>query len=304
MGAPECEGALPPAVDAELRSLEGRAGRVGLYVAGEGPPLLLVHSINAAGSAYEVRPIFEHFRASRRVFAPDLPGFGCSDRSDRHYDVWTYVDAIHDCLDAIESECGPEPVDALALSLGAEFLARACVKRPERFRSLALVTPTGFDRRSDGLRGAPGSNREIPGLHAVLTRGPWRRALFGLLTRPGTIRYFLKRTFGSEHYDEALAAYDVLLARQPGAEHAPYAFISGRLFSRDIRDVYESLDLPVWLPHGTRGDFKDFRGADWARADPRWTVEAFETGALPHFEQPERFHAHYARFLAAARGGE
>ena len=34
------------------------------FIAGQGPPLLLVHSINAAGSAAEVRPLVEHFSAS------------------------------------------------------------------------------------------------------------------------------------------------------------------------------------------------------------------------------------------------
>ena len=40
------------------RSTAGRAG-LSYYVAGAGAPMLLVHSINAAGSAYEVKPIFE-----------------------------------------------------------------------------------------------------------------------------------------------------------------------------------------------------------------------------------------------------
>ena len=34
------------------------------FIAGQGPPLRLVHSINAAGSAAEVRPLVEHFHAS------------------------------------------------------------------------------------------------------------------------------------------------------------------------------------------------------------------------------------------------
>ena len=46
----------------------------------EGRPLLFVHSVNAAPSAIELKPLFQHFRASRPVFAPDLPGFGRSTR--------------------------------------------------------------------------------------------------------------------------------------------------------------------------------------------------------------------------------
>lgn len=258
-----------------------------------------MHSINAAGSAYEVRPVFERFRATHRVYAPDLPGFGSSDRSDRAYTLRLYTDAVHDVVDRIGEEHGPVPVDALALSLSAEFLARAATERPERFRSLALVTPTGFQRGADRMRGPAGADRELPGLHAVLTAGPWRKPLYRLLTHPRTIRYFLRRTFGSDAIDEGLAAYDDLVTDQPGAEHAPFAFLSGRLFSRDIRAVYEALRGPVWLAHGTRGNFQDFREAEWARRDPRWTVEAFATGALIFFEEPEAFGAAYARFLDA-----
>ncbi len=291
--------ALPPAVDGELRFANGRSGRLGFYVAGDGAPLLLLHSINAAGSAYEVRPIFERYRATRRVYAPDLPGFGSSDRSPRAYDVRLYVDAIHDLLDTIELDVGATPVDALALSLSSEFLARAATRRPGRFRSLALIAPTGFDAGSDELREPEGRTREVPLLHSLLTAWPWRRTLYGLLTRPGTIRYFLRRTFGSSDIDEGLATYDVLTSQQPGAEHAPYAFVCGRLFSRDIRNVYESLSLPVWLAHGTRGDFVDYRGADWVRGREAWRVRAFETGALPHFEVPEEFFGAYDDFLGA-----
>jgi pimeloyl-ACP methyl ester carboxylesterase len=291
---------LPPAVSGERREINVRAGRLGFYAAGAGRPVLLVHSINAAGSAYEVRPIFEHLKARHRVFAVDLPGFGTSDRSDRRYDVRLYVDAIHDTLDAIASEMGPEPVDALAISLSSEFLARAAVERPERFRSLALVTPTGFSRAYEALRGPEGTTREIPGLYGFFNFPVWSQAFYDLLVSRASVRYFLQRTYGSKDIDEDLLDYDYRTAHQPGAKNAPYAFVSGRLFSRDIRGVYERLAMPVWVPHATRGDFKDFSAAGWAASRPNWTLQPFPTGALPHFERPAEFLAAYERFLAAA----
>lgn len=288
---------LPPALEGERRERRGRSGRWSTYVSGTGPPMLLLHSINAAGSAYEIRPIFERFAATRRVFAPDLPGFGFSERSNRDYDVRLFVDAVHDVLDEMAGDCGDAPVDALALSLTSEFLARAAAEAPARFRSLAFITPTGFGARSDSLRAPEGRTAEIPLLYRVLTLPLVGRASFGLLTRPASIRYFLRRTWGSDSIDEGLADYDDRTTRQPGAEHAPLAFISGRLFSRDIRNVYEALRVPAWLAHGTRGDFRDFRGAGWVRRDPLWRVDVFDTGALPHFEVPDTFCRRYAEFL-------
>lgn len=290
---------LPPALDAERREYAGRAGRLACYVAGSGRPLLLIHSINAAGSAYEIKPVFDRFRDSRTVFAPDLPGFGASDRSSRAYTVQLYVDAVRDVLDQIERD-HDEPVDALALSLSSEFLARAARDEPSRFGTLALITPTGFNRGADRLRAAEGSTREMRLLSAVINLPLWRRGLYALLVKPGSIRYFLRRTWGSDAIDEGLARYCDLTTHQPGAEHAPLAFLSGRLFSRDIRKVYEALDLPVWLAHGTRGDFKDFSEAGWARARDDWQVQAFDSGALPHFEHLDEFVTSYTGFLAQA----
>lgn len=288
---------LPLALDAERREIDERAGRVSYYVAGEGRPMLLIHSINAAGSAYEIRPIFEHFRKRNRVYAPDLPGFGFSDRSPRDYDVALYTASVRDMIDRIDADTNGEHIDALALSLASEFLARAAAEDASRLRSLALVTPTGFRKGSDELREPQGSTREMPWLSAILEFPLWRKGLYRLLTRPWTIRYFLKRTWGSSNFDEGLAEYDDVTTDQPGAENAPYAFLSGRLFSKDIRRVYEQLELPVWLAHGTKGDFRDFRGAAWTGKRGNWERTAFDTGALPHFEVPDEFMARYEAFL-------
>lgn len=292
--------ALPPALPGEWRELHGRAGRTGCYVAGDGPPMLLVHSVNAAASAYEVKPIYEHAMARHRVWAPDLPGFGSSDRSDRPYDIALYVAAIHDLLDAIAADSDNALIDTLGVSLGSEFLARAILERPGVARTLGLVTPTGFSRRYATLSGAPESSREVPGLHAFVRFPLWSQGLYDLLVSKRGIRYFLQRTFGSAQIDEGVVEYDYLTSHQPGARFAPYAFVSGRLFSRDIQEIYRKLTLPIWMPHATRGDFKDFSAADWVVNRPNWQVQPFPTGALPHFEQPGPFLAAYDRFLGEA----
>lgn len=287
---------LVPALDAPRREVDGRAGRLSVYVGGSGAPLLLVHSINAAGSAYEVRPIFEEMVKTHQVYAVDLPGFGFSDRSDREYSPRLYTDAIHDILDRIAEDHGAAPVDALAISLGSEFLARAAAEAPDRFRTLALVSPTGFSNRS-GHFGRKRKTREVPGLYAFFTFPLWSDAIFRALTSKKSIGFFLRKTFGSDDYDRGLFAYDYLTTHQPGAKNAPYAFVSGKLFSADVRDVYGRLTLPVWMTCVTKGDFADFSDADWARARPNWTVETFETGALPHFERPAAVLASYRGFL-------
>lgn len=79
---------LKPAIpDAEHRVIRTEAGNLFCYAdtSAPGRPLLLVHSVNAAASSIEMRPLFELFRGKRPVYALDLPGFGFSSRRDRVY---------------------------------------------------------------------------------------------------------------------------------------------------------------------------------------------------------------------------
>ena len=290
---------LPAALNGQRIEFASRAGRLCAYVAGQGPALLLVHSINASASAAEMRPLHEHYAATRSVFSIDLPGYGLSDRSDRDYTPRLMTDALHAMVEQIHMRCGPAAIDALALSLSAEYLARAAAEAPALYRSIALVSPTGFSGRRS-WRAAPGTTRGLPWLYQAL-RGPgagWGGALFRGLTRPGVIRYFLHRTWGSKDIDEALWRYDVLTTRQPGAEHAPLHFLSAGLFSADIHTLYEQLEMPVWMSHGVRGDFTDYRNKTIVEGRPNWHFSVFPTGALPYFEVPERFCEAYDNFLA------
>jgi pimeloyl-ACP methyl ester carboxylesterase len=266
------------------------------YVAGNGPPMLLVHSVNAACSAAEMRPLFDRYRATHTVFALDLPGFGFSERTDRDYTPRLMTDALHATAAEIRRRCGLAPITGVAASLGSEFLARAAVERPTQWERLALVSPTGLDGHKS-RRGPAGGTRRIPGLHALLSFPMWSAPLFRLLTRPAVVRYFLERTWGRRAVDEALWAYEVQSARQPGARFAPLHFLSGGLFSGDIHRIYESVTQPVWMSHGVRGDFTDFRSQKIVQSLPNWRFDVFQTGALPYFEVPSEFFARFDAFL-------
>ncbi len=293
---------LPNALDAERIEMPSSAGMLSYYrsdppSASDAPPLLLVHSINAAGSAYEMKPLHEHFRLQRIVYAIDLPGFGFSERSDRPYDPRMMTDAVHAMVDRIRSELGAKPIDAIALSLGSEFLARAATERPEHYRTLGLISLTGMDSRAP-YDGAPGTTRGMPWLYAFFRNPLWSKRFFDLLSSRMSIRYFLKKTYGRAEIDEDLLEYDYLTTHQPGARHAPYRFVSGYLFSKDITRIYRSLAMPVWVAHGVRGDFVDYTGLKEFAARLNWTIERMPTGALPHFEMRRDFMRRYEAFLA------
>lgn len=270
------------------------AGKLSLYSAapqgqvGGLPPLLLVHSINAAASAAELAPLFEHYREQRPVYALELPGFGFSDRSARAYTPRLMTDALHAALDIIQSENAGEAADVLAVSLSSEFAARAKCEAPQSIRRLALVSPTGFSGKK--LRYGPADGTlGLTWLYRLLTWDCWRQGIFNTLTRPGVIRYFLKRTWGSENIDEPFWRYCLLTSRQPGAANAAFYFVSGFLFSTDINRLYEQLNGPVWVSMATRGDFTDYRARHTVEGKTNWQFCAVQGGALPFFEDLTTF---------------
>lgn len=297
MGAMNTPPPLTPAVSGQRLEMDSAAGRLSYYVDGSGPPLLLVHSVNAAATVAEVQPVYDHYKATRTVFALDLPGFGFSERSARAYTPALMVAAIEALLEVIEKRCAVQGVDVLGLSLACEFVARLAVQQPQRLRSLALVSPTGFSG-TKSRRGPAGSTYAMPWFFAALTGPGWGRGLFHLLTRPAVVRYFLNKTWGSKQIDEGLWAYCVRTAQQEGAEHAPLCFLSGQMFSADIHTVYEALRQPVWVAHGVRGDFTDYRGLSLVQGKPHWQVSVYQAGAIPYFEVPQDFFAASDRFLA------
>jgi len=268
---------LPKAIEADrYATATPLAGRMVFYAdeSAQGRPLLLLHSINAAASSFEVRPLFEYFRGRRPVFALDLPGFGFSERADRAYLPDLYVEAI---LEFVEGElANSAPVDVAALSLSCEFAALASLEQPELFRSLVFIAPTGFSANT-----LAASER----VYRAASFPIWSQAFYDLLVTRRSIRYFLQKAFAGP-VDPELEEYDYLTAHQPGARHAPLHFISGRLFTPGIRDLYAAMPQPVLaFP-----DLSDYGPSEFlprfTREHPNWRMEFIDgTKAMPHFER-------------------
>ena len=279
---------LPPPFSAEQFFLPGPTGEIAVYCAGRGSPVLLVHTVNAAACAAEVRPLFEELQKNHTVYAFDLPGYGLSERQAIKYTIRMMTDSIKLVANWIKSRHHDKQMLGVGTSLSCEFIARAAVEDTSLFKALTLVSPTGF-RGLKSLRGESESSRYMAWLDKIL-RGPgWGGYLFRKLTTPSVIRYFLQRTWGSKLIDETLWQYDVLTTRAPNAEFAPLSFLSGALFSADIHSIYEKLMLPVLVIHGTKGDFTDYRGISIVINKENWSLQVINGGALVYFEKPFEF---------------
>jgi len=273
---------LPPAVDAP-REIYATPTLKEISWYADGPegtrPLVLLHSVNAAPSAFEMKPLFEHYRAERRVFAPDLPGFGFSDRSDRPYSPALYAEAIVSFL----TDVVKEPADVVAFSLSSEFAARACLQAPERFHTLALLSPTGFSKRRLPTGGAGKA------LHRFFTLPGLGQGVYSLLTKRGGIRYFIRQSYVGEPPEE-LIEYAYATSHQPGAMHAPYRFLSGQLFTRDaVAALYGKLKLPVLVIYDRDANVTFELLPDFAQSRANWfTTRVEPTLGIPQWERPTR----------------
>ncbi len=262
-------------------------GLVSTYVdrRGEGRPLVLIHSINAAASAYEMRPIFERFRAVRPMWVPDLPGFGFSERSNRLYSPQLYTQAI---LKLLETQVG-EPADVVALSLGCEFAARAAMARPDLVRSLTMISPSGFIGRGEGRSSQTLQERGIDDmLHKAFSFWVWARPLYDLLTTDVSLRYYLEQSFAGP-VDQEWLAYAHTTAHQPDAHYAPLYFISGKLFTPKVLErVYAKLQMPVHVIYD-RDPYVSFEKLPALLAiRPHWhATRLVPTMGLPHFDLPD-----------------
>jgi pimeloyl-ACP methyl ester carboxylesterase len=286
---------LAPAIDAERKTMISDAAGLLSYYAdarGTGTPLVLIHSINAAASAFEMRPIFEHYRGSRPVYALDLPGFGFSDRAQRPYSPEMYTAAIRDFLAKVVQQ----PADVVALSLGSEFAAMVALSDPALVRSLVTISPSGFQRGNNPEKEAQ-SRFFGKVAHGLFTFPLWAQALFDTIASRKSIRGFLQLSFeGNVNLDMVTYAYDT--AHQPGAKHAPLYFIPGLLFTKGVRQrVYEKLTMPALVLYD-RDPYVTFEMLQEAQTrNPKWQAERIApTRGLPHWEKPEDTFAAMDRF--------
>jgi pimeloyl-ACP methyl ester carboxylesterase len=289
---------LPKAIPADQISFTSSlAGRLNAYFDGsagdqhaEKRPLVLIHSVNAAASAYEMRPLFQHYRLTRPVYALDLPGYGFSNRAARAYTPETFTAAILDLL-ATQVKA---PADVIALSLSSEFAARAALVQPEAFHSLAMISPSGFNQydtaRASQRVAISGSS---PGVHSLLSFPLWGRPLFDLIATRRSIEFFLKQSFVGQVPAE-LIDYAYATSHQPGAQIVPLYFISGALFTQDaVAQLYEKIAAPCLVLYDRDAFVRFDRLPGLLARRPNWQAKRISPSlGLPHFEKlPETIQA-------------
>ncbi len=127
---------------AQSRSTSVAGYRIHYYVLGpdNGPVVVLVHGLG--GQADDWQKLAPYLvKAGYRVYLPDLPGFGQSDRpANFSYSVPDQAAIVVGFLDAL----GLKQVDLGGWSMGGWIVQRVAFDHPERVRRLMLLDSAGL----------------------------------------------------------------------------------------------------------------------------------------------------------------
>jgi len=271
---------LPPALTGRNEQYRWRGIDVAYTEIGstDDPTLLLLHGINAAGSSGEFREIFEELADDYHVVAPDLPGFGRSDRPPLQYSAQLYTTFVDDVLSRFE------PQAVVASSLSAAYTLDALTQRDEHtVEELLLICPTA--------RAGPEPPKQW--LRQLIRSPVVGEGLFNLITSRPSIRYF-----NADHgyYDPGNAGddwqdYEWQTAHQPNARFAPASFISGYLNSDlDLAAAIETLEIPTTIVWGRDADITPLEDGRELAEEADATLVVFDRALLlPHVEFPDQF---------------
>ncbi|WP_123539086.1 alpha/beta fold hydrolase [Halosimplex salinum] len=247
----------------------------------EDQDLVLFHGINAAATSHEWRSVFERLAEDYHVIAPDLPGFGRSDRPPLTYSASLYTTFVRDFL----TESSEDAV-VVASSLTAAYVADAA--SDVDVSRLVLICPTADT--------VPGRRVWLRSLVRVPVVG---QAVYNAIGSKRSIRYFHDDHgyHDTANLDGETVDYEWQTAHQPGARFAPASFVSGHLDPDvDLAETLAALDVPVTLVWGKETDMPPLStGRELAQAADVELVSIGDSALLPHVEHPEEF-------LAVVRG--
>jgi pimeloyl-ACP methyl ester carboxylesterase len=138
-------------------------GRLNVYIAGEGPPLLLLHGLGGSGRYWA--DLAPHLGHARTLIAPDLAGFGRSDKPATDYARAFHLDNLERLLAALRIDGS---IGVAGHSMGGVLAALFAARHAERVEALALAAAP-FPRVQ---------------LHPYrMPHGPGARLLYGVLQR-------------------------------------------------------------------------------------------------------------------------
>lgn len=268
---------LEPPLSGEQLTLRWRGIDVAYTVAGdpEDPTLVLVHGTSAVATSGEWREVFDLLAEEYYVVAPDLPGYGRSDRPPIRYSPELYVDFLREFLAPYDDPA------VLASSLSSAYVVSAA--EDVDVSRLLLVCPS--------TTGGPRPPK--PWLRELLCTPLIGEALFNVIVSKPAIRYFNADHgyYDPNKLDDEWVDYEWETGHRPNARFAPASFLSGLLnVDVDLGTALAELDVPATVLWGRDAEVSPLsRGRALAEVADARLVVFDEAKLLPHVEYPDQF---------------
>ena len=141
--------------------------RTNVHDIGSGPPLLMIHGSGPGVSAWaNWRLAMPVLARQARVIAPDMVGFGYTDRpGGQRYDMDSWVGQAVGVLDALDIE----QADLVGNSFGGALALALAIRHPKRVRRLVLMGSVGVPFTiTPGLDAVWGYQPSLAGMRELL----------------------------------------------------------------------------------------------------------------------------------------
>lgn len=150
--------------------------RTNYLQAGSGKPVVLVHGSGPGVTAYaNWRLTMPHLAKRYRVIAPDMAGFGFTERpAGINYGIQTWADQLVGLLDALSIE----RASVVGNSFGGAIALRAATQHPDRVDRLVLMGSVGVPFTiTEGLDAAWGYTPSVQNMRRLLDVFAYSREL-------------------------------------------------------------------------------------------------------------------------------
>jgi len=235
----------------------GRRVRTGtfdtnVHDAGTGAPVLLIHGSGPGVSAWaNWRLVLPALAATRRVVAPDMVGFGYSDRPPGiRYDMDTWVRQALDLMDALDIEC----TDLVGNSFGGALALALAIRAPQRVRRLVLMGAVGVPFTiTPGLDAVWGYQPSLAAMRGLLDIFAFNRALatdelaqlrYEASTRPG-----FQESFAAMFPAPRQRWVDAMESAEADIRALPHETLVVHGREDQVIPLANSLTLAQWIPN-------------------------------------------------------
>jgi pimeloyl-ACP methyl ester carboxylesterase len=267
---------------------------------GRGSPVLFIHGLGSSGYI-EWRFNLEAVSGRHRVYAPDLPGFGRSEKPRARYGIAYFTRFIERYME----DRGLRSAAIVGASLGGRIALELALESPRLVRKLVLVNALGLGRPnvhvSYGLVTIPRLGEALMNVARDALRWAPSQVIRRVAARYSGATSDLKRTMDDAYLDNLRELYaadgyhDAYLATVRSLV-TPKAFLGGQ---NDVTLRLNELKVPVQLIWGA--DDPLFPVAHAARAHSligNSKLAVIEgAGHTPQAERPEEFNRVLRKFL-------